>query len=753
MLEYINILIDQFGGKKDVIAIILFILLFLIASSLIKTRLLRFCFSAISALYVLFQLTSLFFTQTFIGYRFYVHLNLRDVGGLISLYIWQIISAAILFLLLVLLFYRSKSNIDRYLKLFLLKSKIKLRRLVLIKLTLLVIFITLISYSSNFVKDSLTLSSVFNQPIQGNFSEILEENGMSNYISPSQIEASAGKNIIVISLESLEHGYLEGEFSSLTPNLNQLKNDWNYVKMNQNSGSNWTSGSIYTSLTGFPAFFGIERNNVFQKAYHSQISSISHALKMADYRTVYMTGNADYAGLKEMLYTLQFDVIIDKGNVKKTGFESQYGLRDKDLITQAKLEVKKLDKTNKPYALFISTTDTHFPNGIYDTRMEKFISKKDSDLEFMIASLDYLVGDFIKFLKSEDLLANTIVYIYPDHLKMGDPTMFKNSGERSLYIISNSDNAFLNLGRSDSIYQIDLPKIILKGANVKNNLKFLTDFIKGNKNKYIEENIGLLTALNTNGISISGKEPFHISEVSKKYCKYKLDTLRYIAHAGGKIQGYTYTNSKEALDLSYKKGFRLFELDINRSSDGYFVAVHDWKHWADITNQKNATPVLKSEFLKHKIYEKFSPLDMHGINEWFKNHEDAILVTDKINDPLEFANSFIDPSRLMMELFDMKAIEDGIKANIRSAMPSQNIIQKMDKKGIEALAKAGVKNVVFSRRFIAENRSLLEVLKVNKIKPYVYHINFEEGIDEDYVVKYEMDYIYGIYADEWEFRY
>ncbi len=751
MLEYINILIDQFGGKKDFIAVILFTLLFLIGSSLIKKRLLRFCFSVIAALYVIFQLISLFFTQTFIGYRFYVHLNLRDVVGLISLYIWQIIFAAILFILLFLLFYRSKSTIDRNLKLFLLKSRINLGRLVLIKLTLLLIFITLISYTSNFVKDSLTLVSVFDQPIQGNFHDILEENGMSNYISPSQIEASAGKNIIVISLESLERGYLEGEYSSLTPNLNKLKNDWNYIKMNQNSGSNWTSGSIYTSLTGFPAFFGIERNNVFQKAYHSQISSVSHALKKADYRTVYMTGNADYAGLKEMLYTLRFDEIIDKGNVKKTGFESQYGLRDKDLIDQAKLEVKKLSKHNKPFALFISTTDTHFPDGIYDARMEKFISKKNSDLEFMVASLDYLVGDFIKFLKTENLIANTVIYIYPDHLKMGDPTMFKNSGERSLYIISNSDNAFLNLGRSDSIYQIDLPKIILKGADVKNNLKFLTDFIKGNKNKYIEENIGLLTAINTNGISIIGKEPIHISEVSKKYCEYKLDTLRYIAHAGGKIQGYTYTNSKEALDLSYKKGFRLFELDINRSKDGQFIAVHDWKHWADITNQKNKGPVLKSEFLKHKIYGEFSPLDMKGINEWFKNHEDAILVTDKVNDPRGFANAFIDPSRLMMELFSMNAVEEGLKSNIMSVMPTQNIIENMDESEIKKLSKKGIKNVAISRRFIAENKSFLKLLEQNDIKPYVYHLNFEEGIDENYVVKYEMEYIYGIYADEWEF--
>ncbi|MCF4102112.1 sulfatase-like hydrolase/transferase [Gillisia sp. M10.2A] len=631
------------------------------------------------------------------------------------------------------------------------KKGVNIRSVFLTKVILLFLSISLTATIGNFVTDSLTLSSVFNQPNNVNFKEILRENGMSSYISPSQIKASPGKNIIVISLESLERGYLENKYSSLTPNLNKLKKEWNYSEMKQNLGSNWTSGSIYTSLTGFPAFFGVERNSVFQKAYYSQISSISHALKKADYNTVYMNGNADYAGLKEMLFTLQFDEIIDKGNVEKNGFESQYGLRDKDLVEQAKSKVKELAKINKPFALFISTTDTHFPNGIYDARMEKFISKKNSDIEFTVASIDYLMGDFIEFLKSEDLLTNTVVYIYPDHLKMGDPNMFKDSGERSLFIISNSNNELINQNKSTPIYQIDLPKIILQGAGVDNNLKFLTDFIKGDKNKFIEENIGLITTINTNGISRINSNPINISSVSKNYCDYKVDTLRYIAHAGGEIKGYTYTNSKEALDHSYAKGFRLFELDINKSSDGSFVAVHDWKHWADITNNVTDVAISKNDFLSHKIYGEFTPLDMERINKWFAIHKDAILVTDKINDPVKFANEFTDPSRLMMELFDMKAVKEGIGQNIRSSMPSQNVIQKMRESDIESLRKIGVKNVAISRRFIADNRSLLKLLKENDIKPYVYHINFDDGIDEDYVVKYEMDYIYGIYADDWIF--
>ena len=45
-----------------------------------------------------------------------------------------------------------------------------------------------------------------------------------------------------------------------------------------------------------------------------------------------------------------------------------------------------------------------------------------------------------------------------------------------------------------------------------------------------------------------------------------------------------------------------------------------------------------------------------------------------------------------------------------------------------------------------------EAAKKNGIKVYLYNIGDYKEINEDYVVKYEMDYIYGIYADEWEFK-
>ncbi len=744
-------LIHEFGDKKNSIVILMFIGSFFLIGTLFRIKKVRFLFSFLFALFVSLQLVSLYFTQSFIGYQFYTHFNIGAVAGISGLFIPHIFFICVFFIGLALIFYFS-SNISIKIS-----SKFKINQLtrrsvlwVIVVLSLVVILL-----KSSIVNDTKSILTVFKTSnSKQDFKSILNKNGIFNYVTPDKIECKAGKNIIVLSIESLEKAFLSKNFSDLTPNLNKLKNNWNYFELEENEGSNWTSGSLYTSLTGFPAFFGIQANTIFQKVYRTEISSISHVFKKAKYNTVFLNGDASFSGVNQMLNTFEFDKIIDKKNVWKQKDESFYGLRDKDLFELAKREIDFQKNSDQPFAMFISTTDTHFPNGIYDSRMESIISKKNSELEFMVAAIDYMVGDFISYLKEQDLLDSTVVYIFPDHLKMGDPSMFKNTGERGLYVITNSENQNKKKNDSTKLYQIDLPKIILDGAKIEHNLKFLTDYIEGDKNQYIKDNLLELTEINTNGLLRIDAKPFFKKEISKDYESYKKDTLRFIAHAGGEIDGKIYTNSKEALDLSYKKGFRLFELDIIKTKEGKFVAAHDWKNWSKTTKFKGELPALYDQFMSCKIYEKYTPLDMHRINEWFTIHKDAILITDKINEPKEFASQFKFKNRLIMELFDMNAVKEGLETKILSVMPSESVIKGMNEDEIKNLAKIGIKNIAVSRRFIDKsnhNKKLLSEFKKNKIKTYAYEINSDTGVNDEYVLKYQMDYFYGMYIDSWSF--
>jgi len=233
----------------------------------------------------------------------------------------------------------------------------------------------------------------------------------------------------------------------------------------------------------------------------------------------------------------------------------------------------------------------------------------------------------------------------------------------------------------------------------------------------------------------------------------KHEVNRFIAHAGGKIEGYTYTNSLEALNLSYKIGFRLFELDIIKTADSVYVAAHEWEHWQEMTGYKGEIPPNRATFKQQQILEKYTPLDIDDINDWFKDHPDAILVTDKINSPSDFSKLFIDKNRLMMELFTLDAVKEAVDANIKSAMPSWSVVSEIKGNKVQTLVDLGVTDIAASRRVIKYNIPLIKSFTKAGIKIYVFHVNHDKGKDEAYVVRFDMDYIYGLYADEFDLSY
>lgn len=57
------------------------------------------------------------------------------------------------------------------------------------------------------------------------------------------------------------------------------------------------------------------------------------------------------------------------------------------------------------------------------------------------------------------------------------------------------------------------------------------------------------------------------------------DTDRIVVHALGKIDGVTYTNSKEALENSCQSGVRFLECDFSMTADHQLASCHDWDFW------------------------------------------------------------------------------------------------------------------------------------------------------------------------------
>src|SRR4030042_4627950 len=109
------------------------------------------------------------------------------------------------------------------------------------------------------------------------------------------------------------------------------------------------------------------------------------------------------------------------------------------------------------------------------------------------------------------------------------------------------------------------------------------------------------------------------------------DTLalqNLVAHAGGGIENLSYTNSLEALNLSYSKGFRFMELDFEWTNDGYLVLIHDWEE--SILRLFNARPRQYSlkEYEHLKMINEMTSLSLDDLAIWIRQHPDTFIITD-----------------------------------------------------------------------------------------------------------------------------
>lgn len=111
------------------------------------------------------------------------------------------------------------------------------------------------------------------------------------------------------------------------------------------------------------------------------------------------------------------------------------------------------------------------------------------------------------------------------------------------------------------------------------------------------------------------------------------ENTHLIAHAMGAIDGYDYTNSLEAFQSNYAKGFTVFEADLQMSRDGMPVGVHSWSQFNSMTADPNTLPLSTgslplSEFRERRIYGQYTPLTFDDIAHLMVEHPDIYIVTD-----------------------------------------------------------------------------------------------------------------------------
>lgn len=101
----------------------------------------------------------------------------------------------------------------------------------------------------------------------------------------------------------------------------------------------------------------------------------------------------------------------------------------------------------------------------------------------------------------------------------------------------------------------------------------------------------------------------------------------YVLHAGGITpQGVVGSNSLEALNYSYERGYRVMEMDFCWTKDRQLVCVHDWD--AYYTHRLNKESATMAEFENMRSSYGFTSMTLDHLATWLKLHPDVTIVTD-----------------------------------------------------------------------------------------------------------------------------
>ena len=230
--------------------------------------------------------------------------------------------------------------------------------------------------------------------------------------------------------------------------------------------------------------------------------------------------------------------------------------------------------------------------------------------------------------------------------------------------------------------------------------------------------------------------------------KYDWTKNRYIAHALGGVGGKTYTNSPQALEHNYKKGFKVFEVDLDFSSDGELIAWHSFsksslKEMGVPEKYSTKKPTLE-EFKKIKSYGKYNTMTFRDVVSYMEKYKDIYMVIDlkqaedkKVRELYTKIVQEASPDvldRLIPQVYRESTYNEIMKTyNFKSAIFTCYTMKSLDENKITNFcAINGIKVLTIEGQFFTP--SLVERCKSKGIKIYMNTYNNSDTVN-NYIKK------------------
>ncbi len=149
---------------------------------------------------------------------------------------------------------------------------------------------------------------------------------------------------------------------------------------------------------------------------------------------------------------------------------------------------------------------------------------------------------------------------------------------------------------------------------------------------------------------------------------------KLIYHAGGGIDGLSYTNSKEALELTLNQKNYMIELDFLFTTDGHLICGHEW------TDLYSIEALSLAEVQELGFYRKYTPLKGEDVISYMRDYPQMYLVVDtKEAEPVEVIRELVrlaEGDESLLNRFVIQLYDRGMKAQVLQIypFPSENFL-------------------------------------------------------------------------------
>ncbi|MGH0590713.1 LTA synthase family protein [Bacillus pretiosus] len=274
--------------------------------------------------------------------------------------------------------------------------------------------------------------------------------------NPNMFGAAKGKNVIVVTLESLQTFLIGASVNGqeVTPFLNQFINESYYFdNFFHQTGQGKTSDSEFLIDT---SLYPLNRGAVFFTHGNNDYTATPEILRQQGYFTsVFHANNATFWNRNIMYSALGYDRYYNELDYKITPETNlNWGLKDIEYFDQSVEILKTVDQPF--YARFLTLTN-HYPF-TYDEDT-KFIEPYNSgngvfDRYIVTARyLDESIKKFIERLKAEGMYDDSIIVLYGDHYGISE----KHNRAMAQFLEKDQITEFDTLGLQRTPLYIHMP--------------------------------------------------------------------------------------------------------------------------------------------------------------------------------------------------------------------------------------------------------------------------------------------------------